>query len=239
MCLPRRRPRGRPISCSSSRTISVSRTCPATGAGFQPQYRPSGRRRHAFTQAYANSAVCSATRVALMTGRYQYRLAVGLEEPLRTGVGLPPDHPTLPSMLKRAGYGPRSSANGTWATADFGPLQSGYEISTVSAAGPSITTPIAGTTKRDLWENDVRSTRPDISPICSRNKPSRIDGTSNSEQPFFISLHFNAPHWPWEAPDDEAKRKTCDEKPAPLRRRDPPNLSADGPPDGSRRSAAS
>ena len=35
-----------------------------------------------FLQAYANSAVCTATRTALITGRYQYRLAVGLEEPL-------------------------------------------------------------------------------------------------------------------------------------------------------------
>src|SRR5262245_39804053 len=35
-----------------------------------------------FLQAYANSAVCTATRAALITGRYQYRLRVGLEEPL-------------------------------------------------------------------------------------------------------------------------------------------------------------
>lgn len=35
-----------------------------------------------FNQAYANSAVCSATRIALITGRYQYRLQAGLEEPL-------------------------------------------------------------------------------------------------------------------------------------------------------------
>src|SRR5216117_1063206 len=35
-----------------------------------------------FLQAYANSAVCTATRVALITGRYQYRLPIGLEEPL-------------------------------------------------------------------------------------------------------------------------------------------------------------
>src|SRR5262245_39542170 len=35
-----------------------------------------------FTQAYANSPVCSATRTALITGRYQYRLPVGLEEPI-------------------------------------------------------------------------------------------------------------------------------------------------------------
>ena len=32
-----------------------------------------------YTQGYANSPVCSATRTALATGRYQYRLPVGLE----------------------------------------------------------------------------------------------------------------------------------------------------------------
>src|SRR5215475_7145120 len=32
-----------------------------------------------FLQGYANSAVCSATRLALITGRYQYRLPLGLE----------------------------------------------------------------------------------------------------------------------------------------------------------------
>src|SRR6185312_15224353 len=54
-----------------------------------------------FLQAYANSAVCSATRTALITGRYQYRLACGLEEPIgRPNVGMPPDMPTLPSRLK-------------------------------------------------------------------------------------------------------------------------------------------
>src|ERR1043165_516609 len=56
-----------------------------------------------FLEAYAHSAVCSATRTALITGRYQYRLPLGLEEPLsRRDVGLPPDHPTLPSLLKKA-----------------------------------------------------------------------------------------------------------------------------------------
>src|SRR5215470_20046136 len=59
------------------------------------------------TQGYANSAVCSATRTALITGRYQYHLRLGLEEPLagNTEVALPPEHPTLPSLLGRAGYG--------------------------------------------------------------------------------------------------------------------------------------
>src|SRR6202030_2404194 len=49
-----------------------------------------------FMQAYANSAVCTATRTALITGQYQYRLRVGLEERLAGNPdnGLPPECPT-------------------------------------------------------------------------------------------------------------------------------------------------
>src|SRR6185369_221223 len=54
------------------------------------------------TQAYANSSTCSPTRVALITGRYQNRLPVGLYDPLPANaqVGLPPQHPTLPGLLR-------------------------------------------------------------------------------------------------------------------------------------------
>jgi arylsulfatase A-like enzyme len=62
-----------------------------------------------FTQVYANSPVCPASRVAIITGRYQTRLPVGLEGPIaprtKPGIGLPPEHPTLPSLLRKAGYG--------------------------------------------------------------------------------------------------------------------------------------
>src|SRR5271169_6190756 len=83
-----------------------------------------------FTQAYATSAVCSATRLALITGRYQYRLPLGLEEPLagKPDVGLPPDHPTLPSLLRVAGYG--TTLIGKWHLGmppTFGPRHSGYD----------------------------------------------------------------------------------------------------------------
>ena len=84
-----------------------------------------------FLQAYANSAVCSETRTALITGRYQYRVRVGLEEPIptdKTDVGLPPEHPTLPSLLKKIGYGTTLLGKlHLGALPKFGPLQSGYD----------------------------------------------------------------------------------------------------------------
>ncbi|MEH2488794.1 sulfatase-like hydrolase/transferase [Bradyrhizobium sp. AZCC 2230] len=85
-----------------------------------------------FTQAYSNSPDCSATRTALITGCYQARLSVGLEEPLISlspkGTGLAPSHPTLPSLLKNVGYG--TTLVGKWHLGDlpdFSPLKSGYD----------------------------------------------------------------------------------------------------------------
>ena len=85
-----------------------------------------------FMQAYSNSAVCSPTRVGLMTGRYQYRLPVGLEEPIgpdtAKGIGLPPSHPTIPSILKKAGYA--TELIGKWHLGflpEFSPIKSGYD----------------------------------------------------------------------------------------------------------------
>ena len=43
-------------------------------------------------------------------------------------MGLPPEHPTLPSLLKKAGYG--TTLLGKWhlgGLPDFGPLKSGYD----------------------------------------------------------------------------------------------------------------
>jgi arylsulfatase A-like enzyme len=118
-----------------------------------------------FMQAYANSAVCSASRVALITGRYQYRLAIGLEEPLTTRkAGLPPNHATLPSLLRKAGY--QSALIGKWHLGrlpDFGPLQSGYDHFFGFRGGAldyftHKSGPPASDTE-DLWDDDTKVQR--------------------------------------------------------------------------------
>jgi arylsulfatase A-like enzyme len=165
-----------------------------------------------FLQAYANSAVCSATRTALITGRYQYRLRLGLEEPLvgNANVGLPPGQPTLPSLLKKAGYS--STLVGKWhlgALPKFGPLKSGYDhfygirggavdyFSHVSAGNKD---------KEDLWDDDVSIHQAGyLTDLLGSRAVNVVNGYAKSGQPFMVSLHFNAPHWPWEAPGDEAE----------------------------------
>jgi arylsulfatase A-like enzyme len=169
-----------------------------------------------FTQAYANSAVCSATRTALITGRYQYRLAVGLEEPLAGPgyhVGLPSQHPTLPSLLKKVGYG--TTLVGKWHLGwlpDYGPLQSGYEHFYGFRGGAvDYFTHKAGTeiaSDEDLWDQDVQVHQAGyMTELLGNRAVSVIESYGREQRPFFLSLHFNAPHWPWEGPGDEAESK--------------------------------
>ena len=168
-----------------------------------------------FTQAYSNSAVCSATRFALITGRYQYRLRGGLEEPIREpneALGLPASHPTLPSLLKRSGYA--TALIGKWHLGylpTYSPLKSGYDeffgnfggaVDYFSHRG----TGDAQTAPKDLYEGDVPIEKAGYYTDLLADRAVEFIARPRS-QPFFLSLHFTAPHWPWEGPDDEAVSK--------------------------------
>ena len=169
-----------------------------------------------FTQGYANSPVCSPTRFALMTARYQYRLRGAAEEPINskskgsTTLGLPPEHPTLPSLLREAGY--RTSLIGKWHLGYppvFGPLKSGYEeFFGPMSGGVDYFTHASNNGSHDLYAGeeeqhaegyltDLLSQR--AVDYVQRMAPGAAQGT-----PFFLSLHYTAPHWPWETREDHA-----------------------------------
>jgi len=166
-----------------------------------------------FLQAYANSAVCSATRTALITGRYQYRLPVGLEEPLagNRNVGLPPEHPTLPALLKKAGYG--TTLIGKWHLGwlpEYGPLKSGYDHFWGFRGGAldyfTHKSDVSNTDTDDLWDDDAKVHQAGyLTDLLGDRAVSAIGDYAKARRPFFLSLHFNAPHWPWEGPGDETE----------------------------------
>lgn len=157
-----------------------------------------------FLQAYANSAVCSATRTALITGRYQDRLDIGLDEPLNgRDVGLPPSHPTLPSLLRKAGYG--TTLVGKWHLGllpSYGPLLSGYDHFYGFRKGAAD----YFTHSDDLWDEDIKVHEVGyLTDLLGDHAVNTINGYAKAEKPFLLSLHFNAPHWPWEGPGDLAE----------------------------------
>ena len=166
-----------------------------------------------FDQGYANAPVCSPTRFALMTGRYQYRLRGAAEEPINsksrgsTTLGLPPEHPTLPSLLKDSGY--RTALVGKWHLGyppSFSPLRSGYEeFFGPMSGGVDYFTHCAFTGAHDLWSGEEEKEEIGyLTDLISRRAVDYVNRMAGGQAPFFLSLHYTAPHWPWETRDDEA-----------------------------------
>ena len=171
-----------------------------------------------FSDGYANSPVCSPTRFGLMTARYQYRLRGAAEEPINskartsTTLGLPPAHPTLPSLLKEQGY--RTALIGKWHLGyppAFGPLRSGYdEFFGPMAGGVDYFTHCASTGAHDLWVGEEEQPHEGyLTDLISNKSVDFVKRMAqDTTQPFFLSMHYTAPHWPWETREDHALAQT-------------------------------
>jgi arylsulfatase A-like enzyme len=161
-----------------------------------------------FTDAYASAPVCTPTRCAFHTGRYPHRLPVGLQEPLGDGnmqLGLPPDHPTIASQLKQAGYD--TILIGKWHLGNipqFGPNRHGFdEFFGINGSSADYFTHYNNGGRPDLYENLTLSNQQGYLTDLFTDRAVEYLGRPRS-RPFFMSLQYNAPHWPWEGPQDRA-----------------------------------
>jgi arylsulfatase A-like enzyme len=143
-----------------------------------------------------------------MTGRYPARLPVGLLEPLRYGdesVGLPPEHPTPASLLKRSGYD--TALVGKWHLGflpEHGPIRHGFDefYGILGAAVDYFSHREPGGTL-DMREGNVTIDQTGyMTDLLTERAVQYI--RRRHAAPFYLALHYTAPHWPWEGPGDSA-----------------------------------
>ena len=160
-----------------------------------------------FSDFYANAPVCSPTRAAFMSGRYQQR--IGLDNALyyqEMNRGLAADGVTLADSLQAAGY--VTGLSGKWHLGyDRGrrPLQQGFDHFFGLLGGnhhyfqhmDRIGVP-------DLWLADRAISREGYTTdLITKDAVEFID--RNQAQPFFLFVAHTAPHFPFQGPHDQAK----------------------------------
>jgi arylsulfatase A-like enzyme len=158
------------------------------------------------TDFYANAPVCTPTRAALMTGRYQQRLM--LERPLAS-VGpdleavLPVTGRSLPQLLKDAGY--RTALVGKWHLGyrpDAGPRAHGFDYFWGFLSGYlDWYTHVRGDGQHDVWENETPvQAEGYFHHETTRRAQAEIDRSVAEGRPFFLEVAYGAPHWPFQSP---------------------------------------
>ncbi|MGW4276027.1 sulfatase family protein [Streptomyces seoulensis] len=158
-----------------------------------------------FTDAYSGSATCSPTRFSLYTGRYPGRTRGGLAEPIGSRTqGLDPHHPTLASLLKRAGYA--TALIGKWHCGwlpDYSPTKSGWDEFFGNFGGAlEYFSKLGQLGDYDLYEGDAAYQ--DLRYYTTVLTERAVDYVGRRhDRPWLLNLNFTTPHWPWLAEGDE------------------------------------
>jgi arylsulfatase A-like enzyme len=161
-----------------------------------------------FLNAYAGAAVCTPTRVSYMTGLYPGRVPIGLFEPLvpqkrDSAYGLTTEFPSIATRMVKAGY--ETALIGKWHLGflpQHYPLRNGFQYFFGMLSGA---TDYIGHTSdggaHDLHEMDSL-VHPEgyLTDILSDKAIQYI--RRDHSKPFFLTVTFNAPHWPWQRRGD-------------------------------------
>ena len=161
-----------------------------------------------FTDFHSNGSMCSPTRAALLTGRYQQRLEI--EGPLPTswnsrGIGRDENKEeiTIAEYLQKTGY--TTGIFGKWHLGKHpsgNPVLHGFDEFRGFTCGCSdYFTKIDRNGYRDWWHNDELEFQEGyVTDVITDNSIDFIN--TNKDRPFFLYVTHLGIHFPWQGPDD-------------------------------------
>ena len=162
-----------------------------------------------FTDFHSNGAVCSPTRAALMTGRYQQRAGVPVvifaPEDRPTHIdGLQPVEWTFAEMLRERGY--VTGIFGKWHLGyypQYNPVRHGFDIFKGYVSGNvDFFSHVDGAGRFDWWHDQERSEESGYVTTLINEHAVRFIG-ENMEKPFCLYVPHEAPHYPYQGPADD------------------------------------
>lgn len=161
-----------------------------------------------FTDFHSNGPMCTPTRAALLTGRYQNRLGPAFESPLGADdKGMPLEQVTLAEALGDAGY--VSGAYGKWHLGRFPPwlpTSQGFdEFWGLGSGDGDHHSHMDRSGRKDWWHNE--ESQMEVGYTAELITDHSIDFIErNKDRPFFLYMPHLAIHFPWQGPGDEGYR---------------------------------
>lgn len=162
-----------------------------------------------FTDFHSNGAVCSPTRAALMTGRYQQRAGVPIvifaPEDRPTHVdGLQEVEFTFAEMLGDLGY--VTGLFGKWHLGyypQYNPVRHGFdEFRGYVSGNVDFFSHVDGAGRFDWWHGAEKSDEPGyVTELINKHALQFIE--SHRDEPFCLYVPHEAPHYPYQGPNDD------------------------------------
>ena len=162
-----------------------------------------------FTDYHSNGAVCSPTRAALLTGRYQQRCGInGVVTAARhrhTGMSL--DEVTFAEVLKQEDY--VTGLFGKWHvgySVEFNPIKQGFDEFVGFVSGNvDYQSHVDQEGYADWWQGEILEDEKGYSTdLITRYGEKFI--AEHHEAPFCLYLAHEAPHYPYQGPGDGPER---------------------------------
>ena len=159
------------------------------------------------TDFHSNGPMCSPTRAALLTGRYQQRM--GIDGALgKNEKGLPRGEITMAERLREAGYA--TAIFGKWHLGDqpqYNPIHYGFQEFRGHTYGDSdYISHVDRYGGPDWWHNDRLKNEEGYNTILLTDYAVRFI-EQNRDKPFFLYVPHSAIHFPWMTPEDPCHRE--------------------------------